>query len=363
MRYADMTKAELEARLDEIGVGHPRKATKAELVELLEQEEAPIEVEAVAIEESVIPANALAIDVDGMQAAALELTEAVDAAATALGEYDVGDETLESMPVADVRICEDGIAAALRDVDERRKELTRMLTGPKKAIDEEVKKLTGPLSELARRYADRRQAIYMEGYRAQYEECCIANGLGKLAEAVPFDAFMERHGQWTARTANPVKTQEKISDEVNRIARDWEKLRGLRGSMRHYDEAEREFFATLDIDAAIERDRAATAQQERIDAMRREREEAERWQAEQAARVAAERALESAGRADAAQPAPEPVPTPQRPAEPATAPQGRADGRRRYHFEAWMDDAELASLREWKNACGVGEGWTFREVR
>lgn len=364
MDYAEMKRDELAALCRERDIPFQSKSTKAKLVEMLEKADLaePIEVEAVTVDDEIIPANVLAVDIEGMQRAAVELTEAMDAAATALGEYDVEDEVIGSMAIADVRVCEDGIAAALKDVDARRKELTRLLTEPKKAIDAKVKELTEPLSELAKKYADRRQDVYMEGYAAQYEECCIANGMEALEQAVPFDEFIARHKQWTARTANPVKTQEKIADEVMRIARDWEALRGLRWSMKYYDEAEREFFATLDLNAAISKSKAVAAQQERVEAMRREREEAERWRAEQAAKRAQEPPA-PAWTPVFEEVEPEPVPTQKPTPEPAPAPQGRADGRKRYHFEAWMTEAELASFREWKNACGIGDGWTFREVR
>ena len=355
--YMEMRVAELKGLCAERGIAFPSKATKAQLAQWLGDYDLnnPIEVEAVAIDDQIIPSNVLAVDAEGMQRAAVELAEAMDAAATCLGDYDVDDAALEAMPVSDIRVCEDGIAAALRDVDGRRKELTRMLTEPKKAIDAKVKELTEPLKALADRYADRRQDVYMEGFQAQYEECCIANGLESLTEAVPFDRFIAGHGQWVSRTANPVKTQQKIADEVERIARDWRRLRGLKGSMRFYAEAEREFFATLDVNAAIAANERAEAQQARVDAMNREREEAERWRAEQAA----ERAQTAVAREDA----PEPATVPEPPAGRPPAPQGREDGRRRYHFEAWLDDAELASFREWKNACGIGTGWTFKEVR
>lgn len=355
--YMEMKVAELKGLCAERGIAFPSKATKAQLAQWLESYDLnhPIEVEAVAIDDQIIPSNVLAVDADGMQRAAVELTEAMDAAATCLGDYDVDDAALEAMAVSDIRVCEEGIAAALRDVDGRRKELTRMLTEPKKAIDAKVKELTEPLKALADRYADRRQDVYMEGFQAQYEECCIANGLEALTEAVPFDRFITGHGQWVSRTANPVKTQQKIADEVERIARDWRRLRGLKGSMRFYAEAEREFFATLDVNAAIAANERAEAQQARVDAMNREREEAERWRAEQTA--------ERAKTAMARENAPEPATVPEPPAGRDSAPQGRGDGRRRYHFEAWMTGGEVEIFRKWKNESGVGEGWTFKEVR
>ena len=363
MGYMEMKRDELAALCGERGIAFPSKATKAKLAELLEAGDlsSPIEVEAVEVDDQIIPANALSVDVEGMKRAAVALTEAMDSAATALGEYDVDDAAIDAMAVSDIRICEDGIAAALKDVDERRKELTRLLTTPKKAIDGKVKELTEPLKALGERYADARQAVYYRGYAAQYSECCIANGVEELERAVPFERFVAGHARWLSRTANPVKVQERIAEEVARVAADWERLRGFKDSMRFYDVAEREFFETLDVNAALAAQEKAARQQERVDALNREREENERWMAEQAARAQAaqERPQAAVDYGDA----PEPAPVAERPAEPARAPQGRADGRRRYHFEAWMTDAEIASFREWKNACGVGEGWTFREVR
>ena len=132
-----MKRGELAALCGERGIAVPSKATKAQMVQWLEAADlsSPIEVEAVTVDDEIIPASALAVDIDGMQRAAVELTEAMDAAATALGEYDVDDEIIGGMAISDVRACEDGIAAALNDVDARRKELTRLLTEPKKAID------------------------------------------------------------------------------------------------------------------------------------------------------------------------------------------------------------------------------------
>lgn len=366
---------ELKRLLTDRGIGFPSKATKAELVELLEQEDQPIEVEAVTVDEEIIPRNFLSIDAEAMQAAALELTAAMDEAATALGEFDVDDAEIDAMGIADIKVCEGGIASAINDVDEKRKALTKMLTEPKKAIDEKVKELTVPLEALKGRYADARQAVLEKGYRAQYEDCCIANGMDKLAQVVPYDKFIAGHKQWVSRTANPLKTQEKIADEVARIAKDWEALRGLRGSMRFYDEAEACFFDTLDLNAAITRNKERTAQQQKIDAMNAEREEVERWRREQEA----QRAQEPPRMPVFTEVEPEPAPIqeppanavmareaafPEAPMEAAPAVNAlRADGRRRYHFEAWLNDAELASFREWKNACGVGDGWTYREVR
>ena len=385
--YTEMRYNDLRALCKERGIAYPNGSKKADLVEMLERADlaSPIEVEAVAVEDEIIPANALMIDGKALQAAALELTETMDVAATALGDYDVDDAALDAMAVSDIRICEDGIAAAVNEVDAKRKELTRMLTAPKKLVDEKCKELTEPLKALGLRYRDARESIYLKGYEAQYTECCVANGMEGLLDAVPFDAFMAMNPRWLTRTANPVKTQEKIADEVGRIAKDWRTLQSMRGSMRFYDDAEIEFFKTLDLKSAIERNGQRTAEQERIDAMNREREENERWRRERAMQADADE-IESFNRAiveqqlNAYAPAFEAVePEQEQPA--GTARNAYADeqahmrelvaehvadghpNRRRYHFEAWLDDAELASFREWKNACGIGTGWTFKEVR
>jgi hypothetical protein len=359
MDYKVMKRDELAALCRERGIAFPAKATKAKLAELLDASDLaePIEVEAVEIDDEIIPANVLAVDVDGMQRAAVELAEAIDAAATALGEYDVDDDVLDAMSVSDIRICEDGIAAALKNVDDRRKELTRMLTGPKKAIDEKCKEATVPLSQLGDRYKDARQSIYEKGYRAQYEDCCIKYGMERLLDLVPYEKLIAPHGQWVSRTANPVKTQEKIDAEVARIAKDWETLRGLKGSMRFYDEAEREFFATLDLNAAIDKNKTVTAQQERVDAMRREQEEAERWRAEQAAKRAQEPPA-PAWTPVFEEVEPEPAQTPEPPAEPA-----RAQLRRMYTFTAMLSDEEFEAFKKWKRDSGAGgNSWHCKAI-
>ena len=373
-----MKVAELRKLCMERGIAIPAKATKAELVGWLETADlnTPIEVAAETVEDGIIQANTLSIDPIALKDAAVGLTSALEEADKVRSEMDADPGTVADMKVSDIRICEDAIAAAIKEVDAKRLELTRMLTEPKKLVDSKCKELTEPLREMGEMYAESREAVYMRGYEAQYHDCCISNGVQALVETVPFDRFIAMHPRWTARTANPVKTQEKIAEEVERIAKDWATLQTMRSSMRFYDDAEIEFFNSLDVKRAIERNNQRTAEQERIDAMNREREENERWMREQEQRAWSEAIEQNHARYQQAQGTqelsqvpefeevePEPAPTPEPPAEPARAPQVRSDGRRRYHFEAWMTDAELASFREWKNACGVGTGWTFREVQ
>ena len=367
MSYSEMTITELRKLCKERALPFPSKARKADLVASLERYDAaqPIEVEAVTVDGGIIPANALSIDVGAMHEAAVSLTATLDAAAKALREFDADDETIGGMSVGDIRVCEEGIATALRYVDESRKELTRMLTAPKKVIDDKCKEMTEPLRILAGRYADARDGVYMRGYEAQYEECCIANGLEALIDAVPFAEFFAKHPTWGKRNANPVKVQEYIADEVERVAKDWRTLQSMRTSMRFYDDAEIAFFDTLDVKAAIERNNQRTAEQQRIDAMNREREDNERWMAEQATQADADE-IESFNRAIAKQqtnayaPAfkevePEPATAAERPAEPASGDEVRT----RYRFTVWLNDHELKSLREWKNATGIGWNWKF----
>lgn len=277
MDYVNMKVAQLKAICDERGIEYKGNARKADLVALLEKSEKPIEVQASVVEESIIPQNALSLDIESMQDAAIALTQAIDAAATTFGDMQADAEMISAMSVPEVRICEDGIAAAIKEVDERRLELTRMLTAPKKVIDDKCKEMTEPLRDLAAMYANARESKYLQGYEAQYQECCIANGMEALICAVPFSRFMAMHPRWTARNANPVKVQEKISEEVERIAADWATLRTMSDSMRFYDDAEVEFFRSLDVKRAIEANNRREADQARIDAMNAERAANEAW--------------------------------------------------------------------------------------
>lgn len=339
--YSSMKVDELKREIRRRGLDLPAKAKKADLVAVLEQAdlETPIEVEAVTMETDLVPAGALDIDMQAVQQAAITLTETIEQATTALDQYAVDDETLETMTAADLRICEDGLAAAIKSVDDKRLELTRMLTAPKKAIDTRCKELVEPLKELAARYAETREGMLEQGFRNQYAYSCETYGMTQLAEVVPYEQFIAMHPRWTGRTANPVRTQEKIADEVARIAEDWRTLQSLRGGMRHYDDAEAEFWRTLDVKAAIERNNSRDQEQANVERMRAEQAENEAWKAEHevARDYVAEAAFEE-------------------------VPERTEPVRQQYRFTVWLSSAEVTALREWKNSTGIGREWLFKEV-
>lgn len=348
--YQDMTINELRKLCKDRAIPYPSKAKKAELVEALDAYDLaqPIEVRAVEIEDDIIPANVLSVDMQAVADGLAGLTAAMDEASAVYGEMAVDEETAKGMSMEDIRICRQGIADARKAVNERRLEVTRMLKAPIDAINAECKKLDAVAEDGDAILAEAYDAVIMTGYRAQYCECCIANGLDAMVDVVPFESFMAKHPRWTARTANPVKTQEHIAEEVERIAKDWRTLQSMRFSMAFYDDAEAEFWRSLDVKAAIEANNARQARQQQVEAMRRQQEENERW--------AAQRAAEMPQTPVFTEVEPEPVPEQERPAEPARAPE-----RRRYTFTVLMSDAELAEFKQWKNQ-GIGDDWHCKAI-
>ena len=231
------------------------------------------------------------------------LEERVDAMiADYLGAvYDTTDQEAVRQAKRD-RTYLNGIA---REIDERRKAVKREYMRPleefearAKAISAKVKEasagIKAQLDEAERR---RRDAAYAE-LRAHYEEVA-----GLLAPVVPYERIHEP--QWTNKTFGEVRALEAVDAKVAKAAEDWSALREMEG-MPHYAEAERAFFDTLDLGAALSAAREAQAADERIAEMRGAIEERDAAQ-EEADRAAAARL----------EPEPEPAPAPAPAAPPA----------------------------------------------
>ena len=350
MDYSKLTVARLKELCDEQGLEYPANVKKAELVGYLEKFAEPIEVEAETIDGEMIQVKPFSVDMTLVHSDIDELTRAMDEALTVYGDLLVEREVVDGMAVADLLVCENQLGKAIAVADEARKQLGRDYRKPLEAANARYKELMQPVEELYAAYSERRQELRYEGLERTYLDCCAANGLETLPSVVPFERLAKAHPQWLRRDANAGKAAERVEDEVMRIGRAWGTLRSQRAAMRFYDEAEAEFFKSLDVERAIGLNNRREQEQARIDALRAEHEanEAARREAE-ARRQEQEAQQQAAGRQ---QPAPPPAQ-----AQPQHA--QRQEERRRYTFSALLSDRELASLREWKNATGIGEDWRF----
>lgn len=207
---------------------------------------------------------------------------------------------------------DENVAAAKRDraylngivkqIDERRKAVKREYTKPLAAFEDRCKRIAGiaggaadaikaQLDEAEERRRDAAYAI-LKGY---YEEVADL-----LAPVVPYERVHDE--KWLNKSFGEVRAKRAVDERVGRLASDWESLKARRGGMRHYEEAERELFRTLDLGAALAAARAADEEDARI--------------AEMKAAIEPEPATPE----PAPEPAPEPEPAPAREPQPAPAP-------------------------------------------
>lgn len=266
----------------------------------------PIEVEAEAIEDkgltvSFTPA-AIDANFDALDARVEELI-----AGYAEARYDLTDSDEIKQAKRD-RTYLNGIA---KEIDERRKAVKREYMRPlddfearANAITAKVKKASAnikeQLDEAEERRKDRAYAILKE----YYEDLA-----GMLAPVVPYERIHDE--KWLNKTFGEMKAKAAIDEKVAKVATDWETLQAQRETLPRYEVAEREFFSTLDLGAALNAAREAQETDERIAGMRAEM--AEYGNDEMPPDTEPETMPE---------PVPEPAPAPQ--AAPAPAPQAAA---------------------------------------
>lgn len=255
--------------------------------------------EAVAVEAEVIEDDGLAVS---FTPAAIEANfAALDArvdelvAGYAGAFYDLADPGAVKQAKRD-RAYLNGIA---KEIDERRKAVKREYMRPYEefearanAIAAKVKKASADIKEQLDEAEERRKDAAYAVFREHYEAFA-----GLLAPVVPYERIHEE--KWLNKTFGEVKAKNAIEEKVAKAAHDWGTLKAQEG-MPHYETAERVFFDTLDLGAALSAAREAQEADERIAEMRRQ----------------VEGAAHEGGAEDGREPEPEPAPCPM----PAPAP-------------------------------------------
>lgn len=208
-----------------------------------------------------------------------------------------------------------------KEIDERRKAVKREYMRPLEdfearanAITAKVKKASAnikeQLDEAEERRKDRAYAILKE----YYEDLA-----GMLAPVVPYERIHDE--KWLNKTFGEMKAKAAIDERVAKVAADWETLQAQRETLPRYEVAEREFFASLDLGAALNAAREAQEADERIAGMRAEM--AEYGRGEMPPDTEPETYQEPEPEPMPA-PAPEPAPAPApQPAAPVAVPGGR----------------------------------------
>lgn len=151
-----------------------------------------------------------------------------------------------------------------KEIDERRKAVKREYNKPLDAFERRCKQITAIIDEstdaikaqLDEAEQTRKDALYSR-LRQHYEEFA-----GLLAPVVPYERLHEP--QWLNKTFGEIKAQQALEAKVSDVARDWETLKAQQEAMPHYADAEREFFRTLDLGAALNAARLADEEDQRI---------------------------------------------------------------------------------------------------
>ena len=151
-----------------------------------------------------------------------------------------------------------------KEIDERRKAVKREYNKPLDAFERRCKQITAIIDEstdaikaqLDEAEQTRKDALYSR-LQQHYEEFA-----GLLAPVVPYERLHEP--QWLNKTFGEIKAQQALEAKVSDVARDWETLKAQQEAMPHYADAEREFFRTLDLGAALNAARLADEADQRI---------------------------------------------------------------------------------------------------
>nr|UVY08713.1 MAG: Protein of unknown function (DUF1351) [Bacteriophage sp.] len=191
----------------------------------------------------------------------------------------------------------------VKQIDERRKAVKREYLRPLDAFEARCKEISG----IAKGASDAIKAQLDEAERLRRERAYAAleahygEVADLLAPVVPYSRVHE--DRWLNKTVGEVRAKQLLEEKVGLLAEDWDTLKGQRGSMGHYEVAERELFRTLDLGAALKAARQADEEDARLEEMK--------------AAMEPERAPEP----EPATPAPEPAPQPvQAVQEPVIAP-------------------------------------------
>ncbi|WP_419040698.1 DUF1351 domain-containing protein [Parolsenella catena] len=151
-----------------------------------------------------------------------------------------------------------------KEIDERRKAVKREYSKPLDAFEKRCKRITAIIDEssdaikaqLDEAEQARKDALYSR-LQQHYEEFA-----GLLVPVVPYERLHE--DQWLNKTFGEIKAQQELEAKVSDVARDWETLKAQQEAMPHYADAEREFFRTLDLGAALNAARLADEEDRRI---------------------------------------------------------------------------------------------------
>lgn len=218
------------------------------------------------VEAEVIEAEATTLEVTYTEATIASNMDALEAhVKKVVAEYDGATYDLTSaQAIKEAKHDRSYLNGIKKEIDERRKAVKREYNKPLDAFERRCKQITAIIDEstdaikaqLDEAEQTRKDALYSR-LQQHYEEFA-----GLLAPVVPYERLHEP--QWLNKTFGEIKAQQALEAKVSDVARDWETLKAQQEAMPHYADAEREFFRTLDLGAALNAARLADEEDQRI---------------------------------------------------------------------------------------------------
>lgn len=218
------------------------------------------------VEAEVIEAEATTLEVTYTEATIASNMDALEAhVKKVVAEYEGATYDLTSaQAVKDAKHDRSYLNGIKKEIEERRKAVKREYNKPLDAFERRCKQITAIIDEstdaikaqLDEAEQTRKDALYSR-LQQHYEEFA-----GLLAPVVPYERLHE--AQWLNKTFGEIKAQQALEAKVSDVARDWETLKAQQEAMPHYADAEREFFRTLDLGAALNAARLADEEDRRI---------------------------------------------------------------------------------------------------
>lgn len=221
--------------------------------------------QATVIENGIVSASsAITIDQDAIADAVKRMTDVIDCARAAVEDSDADDETLANMDAKELKAIQQSLSGIIKEGRAALTDFNRAFDAPKKIVKAAFDDATSDITALQARYKAQQDA----NVRAEKEEkrrkleAHFYEYAGVLDGVVQYDMIHDE--QWLNKTFSLSKAYAEIENAVENIARGYESIKKLNVSYR--DVAEREFFATLDINMAIAAATEAEERQARIDA-------------------------------------------------------------------------------------------------
>lgn len=154
-------------------------------------------------------------------------------------------------------------------LDYKRKEIKRQIEVPYKQFEAEIKPVIelidstrSHIKECVDTAEENRRAWVKQQLEEHYEAYA-----GLLVDVVPYDRIADH--KWLNKTVNLQKAKQELEEKVDSVARDWETLKRL-DLGEYYQQAEVQFFNTLDVSQAIQFADKLKQDAQRIDDMKAE---------------------------------------------------------------------------------------------